>query len=221
MPTYARYRAITRRKVRIGNTLVSNSASGTLVDLDNPNVRRSLRTLSHLVENVTDQREGLSNMSLLDAAANLATPTLGVQLYVALDLPKGAPVTSLTFVSGTTAGASMTNQVASLYTSDGTTLTRVATSADGTNSAWGANTAKTFTMTTPYTPTYSGQLYAGLVVAGTTAPTLAGASLQNAVISALGFKRAGTAGSGLTNTQATVALSGVTAIALVPYVTVA
>ncbi len=221
MPTFARYRAITRRPVRIGNTLVSRTASGTVVDLDNPAVRRSLRALGHLVENVTDQREGLSNFSLVDAMSNAAAIADGVQTYVAIDLPKGQTITSATLISATTALNTGTHQYVALYSSDGTTLTRVAVSADGTSGAWGANTSKTFTFATPYVTTYSGTYYVGILVTASAVPTLTGVTLQNAVVGALGFKRVGTAGSSLTATQASVALSGVTATATIPYVTVA
>lgn len=225
MANFVRVRSSVRRPVRLGKTLVPNSGSGVLVDIDDPAVKRNLRALQHLVTIVSDSRSGLENFSVQDAVSNIAVPTLGVELYTAVDLPKGEVITSVTFVSGTTAGAAMTNQVAALYNNDGTTLTRVAVSADGTSTAWGANTAKTFTLTTPYTTVIASSgnntHYVGLVVAGTTAPTLTGNTLQNAVVAALGFKRAGTAGSGLTATQASVALSGVTAVATIPYVRVA
>jgi len=178
-----------------------------------------MRIKEHLVTVVQDQRAGQENFEVLQATGDLAVPTLGVELYVALNAAGGERIISVTFVSGTTAGASMTNQVVGLYKNDGTTLTRVAVSADATSTAWAANTAKTFTLVTPYTTeNASNPLYAGLVVAGTTAPTLTGVALQNAVVAALGFKRAGTAGAGLTATQTSVALSGVTAVATIPYV---
>ncbi len=221
MATFVRYRSTVRRPVRVGTTLVSNSASGTLLDLDNAAVRRNLRALQHLVVPVTDQRQGLENFSLIDAMSNATAIADGVQTYTAIDLPKGQLITSATFVSATTALNTGTHQYAALYSSDGTTLTRVAVSADAVAGAWAANTAKTFTFTTPYTTVRDGIHYVGLLVTASAVPTLTGVTLQNAVVGALGFKRVGTAGSSLTATQASVALSSVTATANIPYVRVA
>lgn len=225
MATFVRLRRITRAPVRLGKINIANSALGTLVDLDDPGVKRDYIEKKWRVEIVNQASEG--NTNLTDAGGvyagtdNVTGGAAGVETYVLLDLPKGVVVSSLTFYSGTTAAGTPTNQVASLYSSDGTTLTRIATSADALTGAWGADTAKTFNMITATPTSGSGTTYAGIVVAAATAPTFTGKNLKSAIITALGGpKRAGTAGSGLTNTQASVALSGITTLAGVPLVKV-
>lgn len=220
MANYVRVRRLTRTPLRLGFTLVTNTSSGTLVDLDNAYVRRDLMALKHRLEIISDQRAGIYNVRTDDATSDIASVGTGVQLYVAVDLPKGATVSTLTWYSGTTALGTGTHQVSSFYSSDGTTLTRVATSADATSGAWAGDAAKAFNMTTPYVTTYSGIHYAGLEVSATTPPSMAGVTYKNATLAGLSYKTAGSAGSSLTNTQASVALSGVTQTAGVPLVKV-
>jgi hypothetical protein len=225
MPTIVRVRRLTRAPLRLGKTNIANSAAGTAVDLDDVGVKRDFIEKKQRLEIVAAASEGMTNLvdagGLYAGTDNVINGLTGVQTYILLENVKGLTITSLTFYSGTTAANSPTNQVASLYSSDGTTLTRIATSADALTGAWAADTAKTFNMLAPVATPQATAVYAGLVVAATTAPTLTGKNTKSTTISGLGgVKRAGTAGSGLTNTQASVALSGVTAIAGVPLVKV-
>lgn len=102
---------------------------------------------------------------------DVATAATGVMCSVALFLHDGDTVTNLAFVSGGTAGASLTNQFAALYSTSGALLVQ---SADKTSEAWAADTAKTFAMSAPYRVTKSGVYYAALSVTASTVPTLVG-----------------------------------------------
>ncbi|RLL66989.1 hypothetical protein [Streptomyces sp. Z26] len=95
----------------------------------------------------------------------------GVMCSVALFLHDGDTVSALTFISGGTAGASLTNQIAALYSTSGALL---AQSADKTSEAWAADSAKTFALAAPYRVTKSGVYFAALAFAASTVPTLVG-----------------------------------------------
>lgn len=95
----------------------------------------------------------------------------GVMCSVALYLQDGDVITNLTFISAGTAGGTLTNQIAALYNGAGALL---AQSADKTNEAWAADTAKTFALATAQRITKSGIYYAALAIAASTVPTLVG-----------------------------------------------
>jgi hypothetical protein len=96
-------------------------------------------------------------------------------------------VSSITFVSGTTAGASLTLARFGLYTFDETTVTLVARTASDTTLFAATNTAYTRSLATTggYPATYTcnaGTRYAAAVIAvGTTAPNFAGRAIVTAV----------------------------------------
>lgn len=103
-----------------------------------------------------------------NTAGNLTSGTL---LMLAVALPKGVLVSSVSFLSGTTAGVALTNQWAVLTDSSRVVL---AVSPDGTSAAWGSGTTKTFSFGTPFTTTYSGLHYIGINVTAGTVPNLLG-----------------------------------------------
>ncbi|MEU6168088.1 hypothetical protein [Streptomyces tanashiensis] len=126
----------------------------------------------------------------------------GVMCSVALYLHEGDLISSLTFISGATAGGSLTNQFAALYSPTGALL---AQSADKISEAWAADTAKTFALATPQRITKSGVYWAALSIAATTVPTLAGSLGAKPVLTGEG-NLAQTSGTGLTATApATIA----------------
>lgn len=104
----------------------------------------------------------------LDDVSAAAT---GVMCSVALYLQDGDTISNLTFVSAGTAGATLTNQFAALYSGAGALM---AQSADKTSEAWAADTAKTFALATAQRITRSGVYYAALAIAASTVPTLVG-----------------------------------------------
>lgn len=84
-------------------------------------------------------------------------------------LPKGLPVTSITFWSMTTAMSTGTNQWFGLFDSSRNILRLTA---DDTSTAWAANTAKTLNLSSTFQTTYSGLYYVGIMVKATTVPTV-------------------------------------------------
>jgi hypothetical protein len=138
----------------------------------------------------------------LDDVASAAT---GVMVSVALWLNAGDLVSSLTFISAGTAAGTPTNQFAALYSSAATPAL-LAQSADGTNSAWAADTAKTFTLASPVRIATSGIYWAALSVTATTVPTLVGSSAGAKPVLTGEGNLAQTSGSALTATApATIA----------------
>lgn len=107
-----------------------------------------------------------------------SSPTSGTLYLVPIWLPKGLVVSNITFVSGGTAGASLTNQWFTLHNSS---RVAVARTADATTAAWAANSAKTLAIAqttagsaSSYTTTYAGLYFLGVMIAGTTPPNLVG-----------------------------------------------
>ncbi|WP_432164871.1 hypothetical protein [Streptomyces sp. bgisy031] len=143
-------------------------------------------------------RANLPRVGLDDVAAAAS----GVMCSVALYLQDGDLISNLTFVSGATAGATLTNQFAALYSGAGALLSQ---SADRTSEAWAADTAKTFGLGTTQRITKSGIYYAGLSVAAATVPTLVGSVGAKPFLTGEG-NLSQTSGSGLTATApATIA----------------
>lgn len=127
----------------------------------------------------------------------------GTVLAVALELFAGDTVTSISFHSGNTAGASMTHQYFGLHDSS---RVRLAVSADDTSTAWAANTVKTLTMTTPYAVTTTGLYYVSFLVTHSAGavPSLFYAGML-AKFGNLAPKLSGTADTGQTSIPSTLA----------------
>jgi hypothetical protein len=140
----------------------------------------------------------LTNVDRANAATgnNAGLLTSGrLQLAGGLVIPAGQTITTVSFMSGTQAAVTPTNQWACLVGIDRTVLVK---SADVTTAAWAANTVKTFTLATPYTPTVDTPVYAGLVVAAGTVPDLRGLN-SSTVIMELPPILTGYSTTGLTN----------------------
>lgn len=109
------------------------------------------------------------------AAGDQAALT-SAQLYVvALYLEAGVPITSITFVSSTTAASVPLNQWFGIF--DITTRAPLRLTADDTTTAWASNSRKTLALSSLYTPTYSGFYDIGIMVKATTPPTLRGVNM--------------------------------------------
>lgn len=159
-----------------------------------------------------------ANLRRSECGGNLSALTTQVMTSVALYLEAGEVVTSLTFCSATTAANTPTNWWFALY-STAATPALLAQTADQTNTAWAANTAKTVALATPYTAPTSGVYYAAIMVKATTPPTLLGASLNaNASAAVVTGQKilALTSGSSLTDT-APATIASATTVATVPY----
>jgi hypothetical protein len=165
-------------------------------------------------------RSNLGRRAITATQGNVAALTTQVMASVALPLEAGDVVTSLTFVSGTTAAGTPTNWWFALY-SAAATPALLAQTADQTSTAWAANTAKTVALSSPQTILTSGVYYAAIMVKATTVPTLAGLTLHDAVLAGAiitGQKVLGmTSGSALTAT-APATIASPTTVATIPLV---
>jgi hypothetical protein len=108
------------------------------------------------------------NVSTLNISAALVSQRLHM---VAIELPAGLTITSISVVSGTTPGATLVNQVFGLYDASRNLLR---SSVDDTSTAWGANSVKTLNLTSTYLTTVHGLFYIAILVNATTVPTLVG-----------------------------------------------
>jgi hypothetical protein len=157
-----------------------------------------------------------ANMPRLRAMSNASVLTTQVMSSVPVWLEAGEVVTSITFVSATTAADTPTNWWFALYSPAGALLGQTA---DQLTAAWAANTKKTVALATPVTVATTGWHRVACMVKATTPPTLAGVTLHNAVLSAAlitgELPLSATSGSALTTT-APATIGALTAIAGVP-----
>lgn len=156
------------------------------------------------------------SLSALDCATDTAALATGVMTSVWVPWQCGELISNITFVSGATAADTPTHWWFALYTGAGALL---AQSADQTTTAWAANTAKTLALATAQRPTSAAGVYAAVMVAATAAPSLAGITLENAVMAGAlrsSVVLAKTSGSSLTTTApATIATP--TTVATIPF----
>lgn len=134
-------------------------------------------------------------------------------------IPGGRAVSSISFMSGSTAAVTPTNQWCCLVDKS---LNVLATTVDDTVNAWAANTTKTFTLATTlggatpggtYTPAATMEIYAGLMVAAATPPNVKAVG-GNANLNAIGPVNSGTSSIGLTTPASLGATAGaITAVA--------
>lgn len=153
-----------------------------------------------------------------EQAAALVTQ---VMTSVGIPLYPGDRVTTITFMTGPTAGATMTNQWAALYTPGGVLMSQ---SADGTSAAIAANTPLTYALSTnggSQLIQTEGIYYAALMVKATTVPGLmcqSSGTLNMADVILTGQAiRAQSSGSALTTTAPGTIASPTTSFK-VPYV---
>lgn len=115
-------------------------------------------------------------MPRVNASAANVTVTSGTERGTAIYLLAGTVIASVTFISGSTAMVTPTNQYFALRDSSGTVL---AVTADDTTNAWGANAAKTLALS--YTVPTSGWYYLCRNISATTAPTMSGITMPSGV----------------------------------------
>jgi len=129
-------------------------------------------------------------------SAALTAPTSGTLRLSAIGLPSGLTVTTITFVSGSTALAVGSNQWFALFTS---ARVRLEVTNDDGATAWAASDDKTLTLANPVVTTYDGLYYLGLCVVATTMPTLTGITLASGLSSVVAPILGGNSTAGLTN----------------------
>lgn len=113
------------------------------------------------------------------AGGNLAALTTQVMTSVAVPVNAGDIVSSITFISATTAAGTPTNYWFALYDGSGTLL---AQTADQLTAAWAANTPKTLALATAQNIARPGLVFAAIMVKATTVPTLSGLDVRSTVI---------------------------------------
>lgn len=143
---------------------------------------------------------------------NSATLSTGRMSMVAIDLPAGLTVTSITFASATTQAGTPTAQWFALYDSARGLL---AQTVDDEDTAWAANSSKTLALTDPFTTTYSGLHYLAINVTAGTVPSLAGTTAL-AGVSGVAPIVSGTSTTGLTTTAPATA-AALTSVATLPW----
>lgn len=114
---------------------------------------------------------------------------------IAIGLPSGITVTSITFVSATTAASAPTHQWFGLANQAGVALRFTG---DDTNNPWAGSTAKTLNLSSPFVTTYAGLYYVMLMVTAGTVPTFYGITSGTNAVSGLTPTLQGTADTGLT-----------------------
>lgn len=135
-----------------------------------------------------------------DVAAALVTQ---VMTGVLIHLPVGFVVTKIGFLVGATAGGTITNQWAALY-SNAATPALMAQSTDTTSAAIAANALAEYTLATPQTITADGNYILAYMVKATTVPSIQCkvaplASTNGAFVTGAGVLT-GTSGAALTAT---------------------
>lgn len=138
---------------------------------------------------------------------NTALLSSGRLSLQAIWLPVNTVISSISFWSATTAGATLTNQLFGLYDIN---LNLLRSSVNDTSTAWAANSRKTLALTSSFTTTYSGIYYLGIMVAATTVPTIKGNTAKvGGQLSAGAPSMGGTSTTGLTTAlPATAAAPG-------------
>jgi hypothetical protein len=110
--------------------------------------------------------------------SNCTIAATGVEISVAVPLQAGDVVSSITFLTATTAASAPTAGYACLRSTSGALL---AQTADFGSTARAANTAYTVALATAQLITAPGMYYVGISFTASTVPTLMGVALHNAV----------------------------------------
>jgi hypothetical protein len=126
--------------------------------------------------NTAFNRSNLPRVGLYDSASDTGNVALqsGKMTAVPVFLAAGEVVTSVSFVTGATAGATMTHWWAALYDS-ASTPNLLAQTADQTSGALAASTVITKALATAQTIGKTGVYWVAIMVAASTVPTLLGA----------------------------------------------
>lgn len=132
-------------------------------------------------------------------------PASGRLALYAVWLDAGDVVTNISFMSGTTAGAGLTNTWFALFSP---TRALLGVTADDNAAAWAVSTVKTLALAAPVVVPASGIYYFGIVCVGTTRPTLVGATLTPILVNAGAPTTAGWSTAGLTNPGSAPAIAG-------------
>lgn len=129
----------------------------------------TVRPVEETTRGTSDTLASTYDRSLYTETNNGSLASGRLNLYRIM-LPKGLPVNAIVFWSKTTAGASMTNQWFAFFDSS---YNKLAVTADDGAAAWAANAKKQLAVAGgPVITGYEGWYYLGIVIVGTTPPSL-------------------------------------------------
>jgi hypothetical protein len=134
-------------------------------------------------------------------ATNLNALTSQTVRLNAITLGVGELITSISFVSGTTALSTGVHQYFGLYDNSGNLLRATF---DHTNNAWAASSVKTLNLTSTFTTTYAGFYYLAILIEAGIVPSLLGFSGSVTTLAALTPIIAGQANTGQTALPASI-----------------
>lgn len=216
-----RVRRISRVPLRLGTTNITNTGDGSVVDANDPIVKRDMGFYASRFVVLGGAEAGtqafVETMSPNDAVSEITNAT-GVILFTGIELPKDFLVSSLTYITGATAANTPTAGFVGVYSSDGTTLTRRGVSADSTSTALGANASVNDALTTAYRTTAAGVHFLARLSVATTSPTLVGQKPFNSVVANVDAAKIYATLAAQATLPATQAISGLTAANGIPYV---
>lgn len=169
-----------------------------------------LREIHSLPAGAVAQTLPRSGASISNAAGLVS----GRLHLVAVYLPEGETITSISWMSGTTPLGTGVNQWFGLFDSARVPL-RLTN--DATNSAWAADTVKTLALSTPFETTYEGLHYLGVTVVAVTPPSWRQVTSVTA-LTGLAPALSGSSSTGLTNPASCPSPAGaMTATVGIPY----
>lgn len=136
----------------------------------------------------------LESMAWQSVLSNATTITSGtMRLTGGFYVPAGMTLSSVELASGNTAGATLTNSWCCLVRQSDNVI--LAVSPNDTTAAWATFTNRVYTFGAAWTAPFDTACYLGVVIVGTTMPTLIG---QINMAAGLGTRRVGNSNTGLT-----------------------
>lgn len=174
-----------------GGPLTANLAGGSfkITGLTGGSASGEAVEAGQIVSNSTG---GLPNGALAATFSRTITGITAFQItsgtlhLTGIELCKGVPINSITFMTASGAATNPTHQIFGIFddslgSSSGTGYALLRGSSDDTSTAWGAITAKTLSLTSSYTPVRSGFHYLGLLVTAGVAPTMKSLATDSAM----------------------------------------
>lgn len=170
--SYNAISGVIRRGSANATTRLEVDAAGGTWDIDSFPLPESARPAAALAEAFTREEVNVSTQALLVS---------GRLSFTAIPLKAGTLVSAITFISGTTALATGSNQWFALYSP---ALAKLGVTSDDGATAWAASALKTLSLASAYRIPTDGIYYLGVCVVATTLPTFTG---KGSVVGASGL----------------------------------